>query len=134
MIWSRGGMASRIPYENTRVRLNRVHFQGIDDAHQVLGQGAFEAETLSRSRLREAQGSCVEGLAPEALEGLPPDRAQPRPAFGCDPAIDRVAQQGMADGGQMDPDLMGAAGGEPALHQAGAWPQRLHDPIMRQGR
>ncbi len=40
------------------------------------------------------------------------------------PAIDRVAEQGMADRGHVDPDLVGAPGFEPAFHQRGV-PERL---------
>ena len=41
------------------------------------------------------------------------------------PAVDRVAEQGMADRGHVDPDLVGPPGFEPAFDQGGV-AQRPH--------
>ena len=40
------------------------------------------------------------------------------------PAIDRIAEQGMADRGHVDPDLVGASGFEPAFDQSGVAQRR----------
>ena len=84
--------------------------------------------------MAEAQAGGVEGLAAKAGQGLPAGRAETGPALGRLLAIDRVAQQGMADGGQMDPDLVGPARGQPAFHQARPQPQGGHHPVAGEGR
>src|SRR6516225_8713545 len=110
MIWSHCCTASRITYCNGRISAKLALFQGINKASEVPGRGAFEGQPGPGAGVAEAQSCGVQGLAAEAGEGRQAGRSQAGPALRALPAIDRVAQQGMADGGHVDPDLVGPAG------------------------
>src|SRR6185295_11264537 len=67
----------------------------------------------------ENQYMGMEGLPSKALQHLARRWRQPR-RLGLEPGrVGLVAEQRMADVGQMDADLVGAAGLEPARDQAG---------------
>ena len=70
---------------------------------KFLRQGAVELHHLPGAGVEEPQAHRVEALTLEAGNGL----------FG---PVHRVPQDRMADVGHVDPDLMGAAGLQPALH------------------
>ena len=69
---------------------------------EVVRQGTLHGHPFPGARVEEGQPPGVEALADQAGIGL----------FG---PIHRVPQNGMADGGQVDPDLVGAAGLQAAL-------------------
>src|SRR6516162_3363559 len=110
MIWSHCCNASRITYCTSRISAKLALFQGINKAGELRRQGAFEGQPDPGPGVAEAERGGVQGLAAEAGKGRPAGRPQAGPALRAFPAIDRVAQQGMADGGQVDPDLVGPAG------------------------
>src|SRR5271154_5294106 len=64
----------------------------------------------------EAELDCVQRLAGKSLQGGP-HRLRESPLTAAAPSIYGVADQGMPALGEMNPDLMGAAGGETAFHQ-----------------
>ena len=60
----------------------------------------------------------MQGLSSKGLDRLGRLRRQ-KGGLGAEArAVDRIADQGVADMGQMDPDLVGAAGLQPAGQQA----------------
>ena len=59
--------------------------------------------------MAKAQGTGVQRLAVQGLEGGLGGLGQSPGAAGPGPAIERIAEQRVARGGQMDPDLVGAA-------------------------
>src|SRR6516162_1242445 len=132
MIWSHCCNASRITYCNSRISAKLALFQGINKAGQVRRQGAFEGQPGPGPGVAEAESGGVQGLAAEAGKGRLARRAEAGQALRALAAIERVAQQGVADGGQVDPDLVGPARGQPALDEGRPETQRLEDPIAGQ--
>ena len=96
--------------------------------------GAFEVKPGACSRLQKAQAPGVESLPLEAGKRLPAGGTEAGSALGGFPAIDRVAQQGISGCGQVDADLMGSPGGQPAFHQACPGAQHAEHPIAGQRR
>ena len=67
----------------------------------------------------KAQYRGMQGLAAEASECGADGGGEPQDACRMAPAIDRVAEQGVAGMGHVHADLVGAAGFQPAFDQGG---------------
>jgi hypothetical protein len=87
----------------------------------VGGRVGFDVERDAGDRVDEAEGLGVEGLA---MEG---DPGRGEEAW----TIDGIADDRQSDGGQVDADLMGPAGLEPAGHERGAAAEPLEDAVVR---
>ena len=85
---------------------------------QVGGQRGLDGDGLPGDRVDEAQVPGVEGLAAD----------RERESGGLARPVDPVAEDRMADLGQVDPDLVGPAGLEPAGQQAGRLAEALQRP------
>jgi hypothetical protein len=68
-------------------------------------------QPLACSRVQKTEDTGMERLAPEIRQGRPPGSRQAGAALRRFPAINGIAQQGISRSRQMDPDLMGPAGG-----------------------
>jgi hypothetical protein len=92
------------------------------------GSGASN-RSAARHRMREAQRRGVQRLAREGRDGAaPPGRQRLRRHLAA-PAIDRIADQPVADMGHVHPDLVRAPGLQPAFDQrAGGGAPKLPAP------
>ena len=103
---------------------------GSQKGFHVVGQAAPESQELARYWVFEAQKAGVKRLAAERRNGVPEpfaDTVQPAPAG---PAVKRIADDGMAPGAQVNADLMGAPGLQPAFHQACPAVDRPQHPVV----
>src|SRR5262249_48671628 len=85
------------------------------------GRLRFDVERDVGDRGDEAEGLGVEGLAMED------DLGRGEEAW----TIDGIADDRQSEGGQVDADLMGPAGLEPAGNERGAAPEPLEDAVVR---
>ena len=92
-----------------------------EQGSDVGGRVGFDVERDAGDRVGEAEGLGVEGLA---MEGDPGRREE---AW----TIDGIADDRHSEGGQVDADLMGPAGLEPAGNERGAAPEPLEDAVVR---
>ena len=90
-----------------------------DEGGHVGGEGRFQEDALAGAGVGEAEGAGMEGLAGADGEAVLDELA----VFGVDgaladlaAAIAFVVEEGMADGGHMDADLVGPAGFQAAFH------------------
>jgi hypothetical protein len=82
----------------------------------------LEAQKPSSYGVIKAQVAGMERLSAKNFNGLLSGQRQPLHAGGKAFPIGRISQQGVADVAQMDPNLVGAAGLEPAFDEGGlAW-------------
>ncbi len=87
--------------------------QRIEDRAQVRGQGGFDSHGLAPDRVGELELECVEEKAAEA--GTLPQLTVPPEV-----SVDAVAGHGVAAGGGLYADLVGAAGDEDDLEETAA--------------
>src|SRR5690348_1470729 len=93
----------------------------LQDGYQILHivwQFTLELQPFAARRVPQAQARGVQSLAWEAIDrGFYGRRQDPPPTPAA--TINGVPYERVPVSGQVNADLMGAAGGEPALHQAG---------------
>ena len=89
--------------------------QAFDHVGKVLRQFRAEFHSPAVARVVERQAGRVQERAIQRLDG-----AQLRRDAAMDAAVERVADDRMADAAQVDADLMGAAGGDADADQAHA--------------
>ena len=82
---------------------------------KVVGERRFELHPPAVVRMLKSQAVRVEKRAPEPANRAQVDR-QPAP----DPAVQRIADDGMADAAQMHTNLMRAAGSNRDMQQGDA--------------
>ena len=88
-------------------------------ARKVVRQAGLEAQDLAGFGVLEAQYMGVQGLSAKGLRALARAFSGKQRRLGLEArAVGVVAEQRMADMGQMHPDLVGAAGLQPAGEQA----------------
>src|SRR5215472_10985946 len=93
--------------------------QGPAQKVEVGWQYGSKDQMLSRDRVFDPQQVGMERLSFKILEGRLRLRSQPGGLGPVASPIYAVAQEGMADRRQVDPDLVGAPGLKPAVNQAG---------------
>src|SRR6266568_1669755 len=98
---------------------------------RVSGRGSGEGEALAGAGMVEGEGVGVEGLALERLDRAAEGEGDLRVAKAR--AVDRIADDRVADVGAVDADLMGAAGLEARLEEGKAG-EALQDFQLRQRR
>src|SRR5574338_499728 len=120
----------RVPSQSNTTRSNclaivplLIHFQIGEVVRQFLSQGRLQGDLPVSQGMAEAQARGMEEHAPQALPF--------QFLVAGEVAVLVVATQGEALVGEMHPNLMGAAGLEFHLHQAGGLPapHQSHDAV-----
>ena len=90
--------------------LGRTRKERVAQPRQIVGQAGLEAQDFAGFGVLEAQYMGVEGLSAKGRQRFPCAFRQER-GLGFEPGtVGMIAQEWMADMGEVDPNLMGAPG------------------------
>ena len=88
----------------------------LQQLREIRRQGHLEANTRTCDGMNKAQNRGMQGLSPEGRQSHRCLRTQRALRQLSTPAINRITDQAVPGMGQMNPDLMGAPGFQPALY------------------